>query len=307
MKGQTGMKKKRATAADGKAAMSAEFLSAIDAASGKGTGARTLWGKLIEVLPQLVEATAEGGAENESTKTVSNCALERAHRFLGGKFSKRELDAIGIETVYKIMLRFFSELQTANEVYDFYEYFSAWEYPDLRAVLEARRHGRVKVCGEGVDVAVKLWELEDSLPYARDNAEREETQRQIDEYKTRLRNLGEEIYETLKRGERRAAQAGQFTLDRFNDAKSAALAYGKPDMKQRQRERSAQWLIAERAAGRKASIVDAARHFGNAIEAEKGKGGYADADSLQTALNKKAKELGIAQYKTSKAGRPRKA
>jgi len=81
-------------------------------------------------------------------------------------------------------------------------------------------------------------------------------------------------------------------------------------MKQEQRERAAQWLKntnADKPKDEWFSIVDAARHFGNEIEDEKGKGGYADADSLQTALNKKAKELGIAQYKTSKAGRPRKA
>jgi len=70
------------------------------------------------------------------------------------------------------------------------------------------------------------------------------------------------------------------------------------DMKQNQRERAAQWLIAENAAGRKASIVDAARHFETEIQAEKIKGGYSDADSIMTALNKHAAALCIEQFIT---------
>lgn len=80
----------------------------------------------------------------------------------------------------------------------------------------------------------------------------------------------------------------------------------KKEMKRKQRERAAQWLKDENAAGRKASIVDAARQFGNEIRAEKIKGGYEDVASLCTALNKYAKSLGIEQFKDSKRGRPRK-
>jgi len=304
--------KKKTTAATGKAAAvsTKELLRAIDAASDNGETAATqgkgaLWQKLIAVLPELSDIAAEGDASEQKT-TVRKCALERAQRFLLGDFTKRELNAMGVEAVYKLMLRFYAELNTANSVYSFYEYFSVWEQPDLRAVLEARKSGGVKVCGEGVDIALKLWEIEDGLSLARDNAEREKMQRQIDELKTRLHTLREEVYEILKRGERRAAQAGAVALEQFNATKDAALKLGAPDMKQAQRERAAQWLIAENAAGHKTSIVDAARHFGNEIEAEKIKGGYEDVESLKSALYKFAEELGIVQFKDRKRGRPRK-
>jgi len=81
------------------------------------------------------------------------------------------------------------------------------------------------------------------------------------------------------------------------------------DMKQTQRERAANWLKdinADKPKDEWLSIEDAARQFGNEIEAEKGKGGYATVEALRSALYRQAKELGIAQYKTSKAGRPRK-
>lgn len=78
------------------------------------------------------------------------------------------------------------------------------------------------------------------------------------------------------------------------------------EMTRKQRERAADWLKAENAAGRKASIVDAARQFGNEIQAEKIKGGYVDVASLCTALNRCAVKLDIAQFKDTKRGRPRK-
>ena len=66
--------------------------------------------------------------------------------------------------------------------------------------------------------------------------------------------------------------------------------------KQNQRERAAKWLKNEHAAGRKASVVDAARQYGNELASEKINGGYKDTDSLLTGLNKYAKKLGIEQF-----------
>ena len=305
---------KRKQAATGKARIStAKLLNAISAASGDGVAAaagqgvcglrRKLVALLREYLPQVAlnryapllgENVVECATESDADATGDKTLLAYAHRFLRGGFSERELNAIGVKTVYKLMSQFYgfwemSEIENAC--------FSAFEYPDLRAVLEARKqHGRVDVCGEGVDVAVRLWELEDGLPLARDERERAEVQQEIDEYKKRLRALGEEIYETLKRAERKAAAAGSQAVDFVESAKGAIISYGAPDMKQMQRERAAQWLTNEHAEGRKASVVDAARQFGNEIEAEKIKGGYSSQGSLITALNKQADELGISKY-----------
>ena len=214
-------KKNSRTAATGKTATisTKELLQAIDAAANNSDETATaqsksaLWLKLMSVLPELSNVAAEGNASGQKA-TASQCALERAQRFLRGKFSKRELNAIGIEAVYELMLRFYAELNTANAVYEFYE--------------------------------------------------------------------------------------------QFNAAKDAALKLGAPDMMQIQRERSARWLIKEREEGREASIGDAARQFGNEIQVEKIKGGYADVESLCTALNKYAESLGIEQFKDSKRGRPPK-
>lgn len=306
------MKKKQA--ATGKARIStAKLLNAISAASGDGVAAATGQGvcglrrKLVallrEYLPQVAlnryapllgENVVECTTESDADATGDKALLKYAHRFLRGGFSERELNAIGVKTVYKLMSQFYdfwemSEIENAC--------FSAFEYPDLRAVLEARKqHGRVDVCGEGVDVAVRLWELEDGLSLARDERERAEVQQEIDEYKKRLRALGEEIYETFKRAKRKAEAGGAVALAQFNATKEAALNLGAPDMKQRQRERAARWLINEHAEGRKASVVDAARQFGNEIEAEKSEGGYSSQGALITALNKRADELGISKY-----------
>jgi len=70
------------------------------------------------------------------------------------------------------------------------------------------------------------------------------------------------------------------------------------EMKRRQRERAARWLITKKTAGCNASIVDAARHFVKDVAAEKSKGGYKNTNTLLSALNRCADELGIAQFIT---------
>lgn len=300
------MKKNKATARNTAAISAKAFLQAVEAAIKSDEtathGNAVLWRELIDTLPKLSNAAKTKAPESAPKGTARKCETERAHKFLSGSFSKRELNEIGVENVYKLMSRFYAELNTANSVYSFHEYFSAWEHPDLRAILEARKTGGVKVCGEGVDVAIKLWELEDGLSLAHNKTEREKMQQQIGELKGRLHDLREEIYETMKRGERRARSAGTLALDGFYAAKNAALVYGKPDMKQEQRERAARWLIAENAAGHKASVVDAGRQFGNEIEAEKAKGGYKNVESLIKALNSHAGTLGIEQFITRRKG-----
>ena len=74
-------------------------------------------------------------------------------------------------------------------------------------------------------------------------------------------------------------------------------------LRQKQLERTAQWMKDEQQAGRTPTIPEAAAHFESEIESERGRGGYSSVEALTTALHREKAALGIAAFASHTRGR----
>lgn len=271
---------------------------------------------------EIVENELLTGEEVFSMET----GIRLARNFMCGDFDTESLRAIGVDALYNLMLRFYRLWQSERELNVFY---STQYHPQLLEVLDARKFGGlpVQVCGEGIDIARAIRKLEERQTQtigdgllahyhhnpAKAKAAKEEAEKlakKIDEYKTRLRELGEEVYETLKRAESRNPQG-------TNAIKKVVLELGAKDPKEIQREDAAEWIKAEyRNHRRQYTYGEVADYFyTHKPELFTGKDGY-DIDNRKkfvvafgNGLRNHTTELGISDItlRDPKRGRPPKA
>lgn len=253
------------------------------------------------------------------------------NRFFNGEYSLKELSAIGgVSFLYKVIQKLYDRVvadtnDKSSQVRYATEQMKA--NPDLTLIQIARLEGlSVDISNECIEVLNKLNDDETSLElYDRSGNPNDKAFFKLSELREEARKkmlkLNGGIYARYCRKLKEIKErGGTGEADTFKQIIGLQLRghYEQETMRKTQLQRCIDWMKGEKGAGHAPTICEAARQFGNEINAEVESGGFDNAEALEQALRRIAQDekqgkcnkwgiVGVAEFLKSGRGRPKGA